>query len=66
LIKYASSLPPFATDTSSISLLDFANALLEVFRVYGKQDRVVVPLLEVIDLLFEAGALQKGIDCGFE
>ncbi|CAG8486755.1 6341_t:CDS:2 [Paraglomus brasilianum] len=66
LIKYASSLPPFATDTSSISLLDFANALLEVFRVYGKQDRVVVPLLEVIDLLFEAGALQKGIDCGFD
>ncbi|CAG8433293.1 13041_t:CDS:10 [Ambispora gerdemannii] len=65
LIEYVDSLPlspPSATSTAistSITLLDFANSLIEIYRVHERQDRVMLPLLEATDLLFETGKLQK-------
>ena len=63
LLEYASSLPLNSSAISSseptLSLTEFATSLLDIAKHFEKQDRIMIPLLEVIDLLFEAGTLQK-------
>ena len=63
LIEYVNSLPIDDSTTSlseyKISLLEFAKSLLDIAKHFEKQDRILIPLLEVVDLLFEAGTLQK-------
>ncbi|RHZ45413.1 hypothetical protein Glove_680g46 [Diversispora epigaea] len=58
LLEYASELPNTSTP-GTFTLSEFANTLLEIFRKYERQDRVVIPLLEVLDLLLETETLQK-------
>ncbi|CAG8498625.1 14423_t:CDS:10 [Ambispora leptoticha] len=65
LIEYADSLQissPPTTIFSSITLVDLANSLMDIYRAYERQDRVMLPLLEVTDLLLEVGKLQKLAD----
>ncbi|CAG8507011.1 2497_t:CDS:2 [Acaulospora morrowiae] len=64
LLEYANELPVESTP-ESFTLTDFAKTLLDIFRKYERQDRVVIPLLEVVDLLFENGTLQKIDSDGF-
>ncbi|KAG9297370.1 hypothetical protein G9A89_009454 [Geosiphon pyriformis] len=62
LIEYADGLSPFTPTSPSfgkITLLEFVTSLFQIFRLYERNDRVMLPLLEVTDLLFEAGILQK-------
>ena len=63
LLEYASSLPLNVSDISSselkLTLTEFVKTLLDIAKHFEKQDRIMIPLLEVIDLLFEAGTLQK-------
>jgi hypothetical protein len=59
LIEYVNLLPTDSSPEIKISLTDFAKSLLDIAKHFEKQDRIFVPLLEVIDLLFEAGSLQK-------
>lgn len=61
LLDFANKLPitSMPLKDSSLSLLDFANELLNIFHQNEKQDRISIPLLEVLDLLFESGTLQK-------
>ncbi|CAG8463919.1 114_t:CDS:10 [Diversispora eburnea] len=58
LLEYASELPNTSTP-GTFTLSEFANTLLEIFRKYERVDRVVIPLLEVLDLLLENETLQK-------
>ncbi|CAG8620624.1 15997_t:CDS:10, partial [Racocetra fulgida] len=64
LLDYANELPVTSPEDSSLSLPELANELLNIFRHNEKQDRITIPLLEVLDLLFESGTLQK-IDLDF-
>jgi hypothetical protein len=41
------------------SLEALFTALLDIFAKYEKQDRVIVPLLDVAGLLYESGTLSK-------
>ncbi|CAG8506383.1 18612_t:CDS:10 [Dentiscutata erythropus] len=63
LLDFANELPVTSTslppEGSSLSLSNFANELLNIFRHNEKQDRISIPLLEVLDLLLESGTLQK-------
>ncbi|CAG8754985.1 3398_t:CDS:10 [Cetraspora pellucida] len=59
LLDYANELPVTSPENSSLSLTEFANELLNIFRHNKKQDRITIPLLEVLDLLLESGTLQK-------
>jgi hypothetical protein len=57
LIKYASSLPVGSTGTQDCSLEDVIRTMFDIFARYEKQDRVIIPLMDVIGLLYETGAL---------
>ncbi|CAG8798261.1 11150_t:CDS:2, partial [Racocetra persica] len=59
LLDYANELPVTSPEDSSLSLPELANELLNILRHNEKQDRIAIPLLEVLDLLFESGTLQK-------
>ncbi|CAG8461477.1 14387_t:CDS:10 [Funneliformis mosseae] len=63
LLEYASTLPIDSSTVSSselnVSLTEFAKSLLDIAQHFQKQDRIIIPLFEVIDLLFEACTLQK-------
>ncbi|CAI2185042.1 19151_t:CDS:2, partial [Funneliformis geosporum] len=63
LLDYASTLsidPPYVSSSESkVSLTEFAKSLLDIAQHFQKHDRIIIPLLEVVDLLFEAGTLQK-------
>ncbi|PKK78732.1 ARM repeat-containing protein [Rhizophagus irregularis] len=61
LIEYVNLLPTDSSTISSseLSLIDIAKSLLDLAKYFEKQDRILVPLLEVVDFLFEAGTLQK-------
>ncbi|KAF9579800.1 hypothetical protein BGW38_003795 [Lunasporangiospora selenospora] len=41
----------------AITLVDFGNEIMKVIARYEGQDRVIVPLLEVMDMLLESGTL---------
>ncbi|CAG8736301.1 24921_t:CDS:10 [Gigaspora margarita] len=53
LLDFANKLPitSMPLKDSSLSLLDFANELLNIFHQNEKQDRISIPLLEVLDFL---------------
>ena len=63
LLEYANTLSPDSSTISSselkLSLTEFAKSLLDIAQHFEKEDRIMIPLLEVVDLLFEAGTLQK-------
>lgn len=61
LIEYANLLPNNSSiiSSSEFSIIDFAKSLLDIAKYSEKQDRILVPLLETVDFLFEAGTLQK-------
>ncbi|KAJ3091882.1 hypothetical protein HK102_012932 [Quaeritorhiza haematococci] len=49
--------PPL--DSTTLSLQDFFAALFQVFLLHTRNDRVSIPILEVLDLLSGCGALGK-------
>lgn len=62
-MNYVSALPSApnstSTPTSPITLSEFFTTLLNIFAAYKKQDRVTIPTLEVLNLLFESGAVER-------
>ncbi|KAI7897840.1 armadillo-type protein [Cokeromyces recurvatus] len=56
LIEYMDLLP---VSHSEFILSDIFNILLDIFVKYEKQDRVTMPLLDVLGLLYESGTLTK-------
>lgn len=52
-------LPNDTSDDNAVSLKILVGDLLRIFSEYEKQDRIVVPLLDVVGLLYESGTLQK-------
>ncbi|GAN10993.1 tubulin-specific chaperone D-like [Mucor ambiguus] len=57
LIEYMDSLP--TTEPADPSLEAIFTALLDIAVKYEKQDRVTIPLLDVLGLLYESGTLTK-------
>ncbi|KAI8360820.1 armadillo-type protein [Blakeslea trispora] len=57
LIEYMNSLP--ITEPASLSLEVMFRTLSDMMSQYEKQDRVTIPLLDVIGLLYESGILLK-------
>lgn len=47
------------TSSEQLSLEDMARNLLKIFTNYEKQDRVILPLLDVLGLLYESGTLGR-------
>lgn len=45
------------SSTPTLTLVEFANEIQKIIDRYEGQDRLVIPLLEVLDLLFESGIL---------
>lgn len=43
----------------ALSLDVIAYTLLDIYRKYEKQDRVIIPLLDVTGLLYESGTLGR-------
>ncbi|GJJ74654.1 tubulin-specific chaperone D [Entomortierella parvispora] len=42
---------------STLTMVEFGNEIMTIVEKYEGQDRVIVPLLEVLDMLVESGAL---------
>ncbi|KAL1931108.1 hypothetical protein VTP01DRAFT_10245 [Rhizomucor pusillus] len=59
LVEYMDKLPNDTSDNNAVSLKILVGDLLRIFSEYEKQDRIVVPLLDVVGLLYESGTLQK-------
>ncbi|KAF9096373.1 hypothetical protein BGX29_008588 [Mortierella sp. GBA35] len=64
LTEFVSGLPVTNNDimdvdnsTPTLTLVEFAQEIMKIIDRYEGQDRVIVPLLEVLDLLFESGIL---------
>lgn len=57
LIDYMDSLP--ITEPADPSLEAIFTTLLDIAVKYEKQDRVSLPLLDVVGLLYESGTLTK-------
>ncbi|KAF9121044.1 hypothetical protein BGW39_010898 [Mortierella sp. 14UC] len=66
LTEFVSSLPITESDimdvddnntTPTLTLAEFAHDIMKIIDRYEGQDRLIVPLLEVLDLLFESGIL---------
>jgi hypothetical protein len=53
------SLPIGSSEPADPSLEAMFNTLLDIFTKYEKQDRVTIPLLDVVGLLYESGTLSK-------
>lgn len=49
---------PATTDADRMSLLVLVSTINQIFERYTKEERVVIPLLEMLDILFGAGLLQ--------
>ncbi|ORX81575.1 ARM repeat-containing protein [Basidiobolus meristosporus CBS 931.73] len=58
LVEYISELPVHA-DSDMLTLQKLSRSLTTIMDTYAKQDRVIVPLLEVLDMLFERETLQQ-------
>ncbi|KAF9304160.1 hypothetical protein BGZ74_002247 [Mortierella antarctica] len=64
LSEFVSNLPITSSDmdidgapTNTLTLIEFGNTLVGLAEKYEGQDRVVVPFLEVLDMLMESGSL---------
>ncbi|KAI8082900.1 tubulin-specific chaperone D-like protein [Halteromyces radiatus] len=58
LIEFINKLPPNTNDTSdNCSREDIIRTMYDIFARYEKQDRVIIPLMDVIGLLYETGSL---------
>lgn len=58
LIQYLDGL----STTTDPSLDDMARVFVAIFEAYTKQDRVVLPLMDVIGLLYESGTFANVSD----
>ncbi|TPX36633.1 hypothetical protein SmJEL517_g01309 [Synchytrium microbalum] len=59
LADLVNSLPTTSTSQSDFDLMGFFAAVLEIFARYPKQDRVILPLFEMLDVLFGVGAVVR-------
>ncbi|KAI7830495.1 tubulin folding cofactor D C terminal-domain-containing protein [Gamsiella multidivaricata] len=66
LTEFVSNLPITRNDMETdndgdsapyLTLVEFGNEIMKVVERYEGQDRVIVPLLEVLDMLFESGCM---------
>lgn len=63
LVERLQALP---TESKEFSILHVANNLLDVFKAHLTNDRVVLPLLEVLAFLLDAQVLQRLIESSFK
>ncbi|KAK0662000.1 Tubulin-folding cofactor D [Lasiodiplodia hormozganensis] len=54
------------TESESFSLLHVANAILDVFKAQLANDRIILPLLEVLAFLLDAQVLQRLVGSNFK
>ncbi|KAG0005138.1 hypothetical protein BGZ65_011884 [Modicella reniformis] len=62
LTEFVSNLPVTRKDVMdrsppTLTLVEFGNEIMKIVERYEGQDRVIVPLLEVLDMLFECGCM---------
>ncbi|KAF9191021.1 hypothetical protein BGZ51_007854 [Haplosporangium sp. Z 767] len=66
LIEFVSNLPITTEDLDmddesssqpTLTLVEFGNEIMRIVEKYEGQDRIIVPLLEVLDMLFESGSM---------
>ncbi|KAF9354091.1 hypothetical protein BGX26_008096 [Mortierella sp. AD094] len=66
LTEFVSNLPITSNDIEvddnpssppTLTLVEFGNEIMNIVEKYEGQDRVIVPLLEVLDMLFESGSM---------
>lgn len=55
-------LPTVAEDQETLTLDAMCRCILSLFTTYQRQDRVIMPLLDVIGLLYESGTLSNATD----
>ncbi|KAG0043760.1 hypothetical protein BGZ83_011058, partial [Gryganskiella cystojenkinii] len=46
-----------SSSSSTVTLVEFGNEIMNIVENYEGQERIIVPLLEVLDMLVESGAL---------
>ncbi|KAK8212148.1 tubulin folding cofactor D C terminal-domain-containing protein [Phyllosticta capitalensis] len=63
LVEKLESLP---VESEQISLIHFANGLLDVFKANLSNDRTLMPLLDVVAFLFDVQVLQRLVDSNFK
>ncbi|KAI9142406.1 armadillo-type protein [Paraphysoderma sedebokerense] len=54
-----------ASVDESFSLDTFASLITEIFTKHPKHDRIIIPLLETLDLLYDSGSLYNVTDSSF-
>ncbi|KAI7861698.1 tubulin folding cofactor D C terminal-domain-containing protein [Spinellus fusiger] len=59
LVEYLNGLPLHSEDASSVSLVDISTTLLSIFTRNERYDRIIIPLLDVVGLLYESDILSK-------
>ncbi|CAO3582388.1 unnamed protein product [Absidia cylindrospora] len=57
LIQYVNSLPSTTDPNGGCSREDIVRTMFDIFARYEKQDRVIIPLMDVMGLLYETGTL---------
>ncbi|KAJ3037081.1 hypothetical protein HDV00_002086 [Rhizophlyctis rosea] len=62
LIDFLGMLPDSSTPSTSFSITTFFDELADLFTRRAKQDRVTIPLLEVLDVLFGSGSVGRCVD----
>ncbi|KAJ1534009.1 hypothetical protein HK096_004470, partial [Nowakowskiella sp. JEL0078] len=59
LIEFLQTLNQIENSDENFSLSEFFDAVLEIFFRYRKDDRISIPLLEVVDLLIQSGFFSR-------
>ncbi|CAO3634880.1 unnamed protein product [Cunninghamella echinulata] len=54
LIDYIAKLPSASTNGNECTLEDIYSTLLDIFKKYEKQDRVIIPLMDTIGVFYES------------
>lgn len=55
-------LPVVSDNQETLTLDTMCRCILSLFATYERQDRVIMPLLDVIGLLYESGTLSDAAD----
>ncbi|KAI9308157.1 tubulin folding cofactor D C terminal-domain-containing protein [Cunninghamella echinulata] len=55
LIDYIIKLPLTPTNDNGCTLEDIYSTLLDIFKKYEKQDRVIIPLMDTVGVFYESG-----------
>jgi tubulin-specific chaperone D len=65
LVEFLDSLPTLPMEGEPCSLLNAANVLLDIYKANLTNDRILIPLLEVLAYLFDMQVLGRLVDTDF-